>query len=149
MEYGFDYIDGVETPQMVITDDYTIQDEHRGTVHVEKGILTIRGVLQGTLDVQKGTSVVIIGKQHGTVSVNDNAKVTIMGELHGTTNVSDDGTVIVEKTGKLAGALHNNGTVIIRGVYGGSQSGSGELILEDNGYIKQPTIRNGVNYYEW
>lgn len=50
MEYGCDYIDGVEIPQMVITDDYTIQDEHRGTVHVEN-ILTIRGVLQGTLDV--------------------------------------------------------------------------------------------------
>lgn len=71
-----------------------------------------------------------------------------MGELHGTTNVSDYGTVIIEKIGKLAGALHNNGIVIIRDVYGGSQSGSGELILEGNGYIKQPTIRNGVNYYE-
>lgn len=99
--------------------------------------------------MHEGTSVVIVGKQHGTVSVYDSAKVTIMGELHGTIYVSDYGTVIIEKMGKLAGSLHNNGTVIIRGVFGGSQSGDGELVLEDNGYIKQTTTRNGVNFYEW
>lgn len=29
MEYEFDYIDGVEIPPMVITDDYTLQGEHK------------------------------------------------------------------------------------------------------------------------
>ena len=116
---------------------------------LKKGTLTIFGDLYGTLNVHKGTSVIIVGKQHGTVSVYDNAKVTVMGELYGTINVSDYGTVIIEKTGKLAGSLYNNDTVIIRGVFGGSQSGNGELILENNGYIKQTTTRNGVNFYEW
>ena len=73
----------------------------------------------------------------------------IFGELHGTTNVSVHGTAVVEAHGKLAGTLSNNGTVIVRGVFGGAQSGHGELILEENGYIKQPVIKNGMNYYEW
>ena len=70
-------------------------------------------------------------------------------ELSGTTNVSNYGTVIVEERGKLTGTLSNNGVVIVRGVFGGAKSGNGELILEGNGYIKQPTIKNGMNYYEW
>ena len=36
MEYEFDYIDGVEIPPMVFTDDHTLQSVHKGTVHVEK-----------------------------------------------------------------------------------------------------------------
>lgn len=149
MEYGFDYVDGVKVPHTVITDDYTIKSKHNGTVHVEGGILTICGELNGTLDIQSGATVIIIGKQRGTVSVNSNAKVTIIGELQGTTSVSNYGTVIVEKTGKLEGTLNNNGTVIVRGVFGGAQSGNGELILEEDGYIKQPIKKNGINYYEW
>ena len=149
MEYGFDYIDGVEVPQMVVKNDFAIQGSHSGTVHVENGTLTIYGELHGTLDVQRAASVIIIGKQHGTVSVKNNAKVTVIGELHGTTNVESLGTIVVEETGKLAGTLCNNGIVIVRGVFGGAQSGNGDLILEGNGYIKQPTIKNGMNYFEW
>ena len=149
MEYGFDYIDNMKVPQMVIENDFTIQDKHDGTVHVEKGTLIIQGELHGTLDVQNGAKAIIIGKQQGTVSVANNAEVIIVGELHGTTNVSTYGTVIIKERGKLAGTLSNNGVVIVRGVCGGAQSGNGELILEGNGYIKQPTIKNGMNYYEW
>lgn len=149
MKYGFDYIDGRDVPQTVIEDDFTIQGKHDGTVHVENGTLTIQGELHGTLDVQSGAKAIIIGKQHGTVSVANNAEIVIFGELHGATNVSVHGTVVVEAHGKLAGTLSNNGTVIVRGVFGGAQSGHGELILEENGYIKQPVIKNGMNYYEW
>ena len=149
MKYGFDYIDGRDVPQTVIEDDFTIQGKHDGTVHVENGTLTIQGELHGTLDVQSGAKAIIIGKQYGTVSVANNAEILIFGELHGTTNVSVHGTAVVEAHGKLAGTLSNNGTVIVRGVFGGAQSGHGELILEENGYIKQPVIKNGMNYYEW
>lgn len=149
MKYGFDYIDGRDVPQAVIEDDFTIQGKHDGTVHVENGTLTIQGELHGTLDVQSGAKAIIIGKQYGTVSVANNAEIVIFGELHGTTNVSVHGTAVVEAHGKLAGTLSNNGTVIVRGVFGGAQSGHGELILEENGYIKQPVIKNGMNYYEW
>lgn len=123
MKYGFDYINGREVPQTVIEDDFTIQGKHNGTVHVENGTLTIQGELHGTLNVQSGAKAIIIGKQHGTV--------------------------IVEANGKLAGTLNNNGIVIVRGVFGGAQSGQGNLILEENGYIKQSVIKNGMKYYEW
>ena len=123
MKYGFDYINGREVPQTVIEDDFTIQGKHNGTVHVENGTLTIQGELHGTLNVQSGAKAIIIGKQHGTV--------------------------IVEANGKLAGTLNNNGIVIVKGAFGGAQSGQGNLILEENGYIKQPVIKNGMKYYEW
>jgi len=37
----------------------------------------------------------------------------------------------------------------VRGVFGGSENGSVPLILEGRGYIKQPTVRDGMNFYEW
>lgn len=41
------------------------------------------------------------------------------------------------------------GAVVLRGIFGGSRSGSGELAFEGDGYEKQPKIRDGVHYYEW
>ena len=99
--------------------------------------------------VLMGVLLCVVKGMKTTVSVENNAEVIIVGELHGTTNVCNYGTVIIEKHGKLAGTLSNNGVVIVRGVFGGAQSGNGELILEGNGYIKQATIKDEINYYEW
>lgn len=101
------------------------------------------------LFAERGSKTIIIGSQHGTVSVASNAEVIIVGKLHGTSNVGSGGSIIIEENGQLAGSLNNNGIVIVRGVFGGAQSGNGELILEGNGHIKLPTVKNGVNYYEW
>ncbi|MBC8589660.1 polymer-forming cytoskeletal protein [Wansuia hejianensis] len=147
MSYDYDYINGRKVPQMVISEDTIISGVHHGTVHVERGVLTISGKLYGTLDAQSDTKVVITGEQHGTVNVNDNALVIVSGKLHGTTSVSYNGTIEVENTGKLVGTLNNRGTVIVRGGFGGVLSGNG-VILEGNGYIKQPKVENGINYYE-
>lgn len=149
MKYGVDYIDGVEIPQLVVTEDFIIQGKHRGTVHIESGTLTIQGELHGTLDVQKGTKVVIIGEQHGTVSISSGAEVIVYGELHWTTTIDYGSIVIVEEGGKLVGTLINSGQIIVRGVFGGAQSGNGKLLLEGNGQIKQPVIKNGISYYQW
>lgn len=149
LKYGVDYIDGVEVPQLVITEDFVIKGEYRGTVHVESGTLTIQGELYGTLDIQKGAKVIISGEQHGTVSVASGAEVIVYGELHGTTIINCESVVIVEEGGKLAGTLKNEGQLIIRGVFGGAQSGNGKLVLEENGQIKQPIIKNGISYYKW
>ena len=46
------------------------------------------------------------------------------------------------------GSLNNQGTTIVRGIYGGSYEGN-SIILEDSGYIKNPIVKNGVNYYEF
>lgn len=149
MKYGYDYIDGVKVPQMVVQSDFVIEGKHNGTVHVECGVLTIKGSLFGTLDVQKGSSVIIYGKQNGTVSVEDAALVIIYGELNGTTSIMPGGQITVEQSGKLAGTCNNEGTVVIAGVFGGAQSRSGRWVLEETGRIKQPQIKNGAYYYKW
>lgn len=148
MEYDYDYIDGIKVSPMVVKNDTILQGERNGSVHVESGTLTIKGLLNGTLDVQNGAKVIIAGKQNGTVLVANNSEILILGELFGTTVVSEYGTIIIETHGKLAGTLNNNGTVIIRGVFGGAQSGQGKIVFEKNGYIKQPIIKNGINCYE-
>lgn len=113
-----------------------IRGKHNGTVHVENGTLTIQGELYGTLDVQSGAKVIIVGRQYGTVSVDSEAEVSVFGELYGTISVSSRGVVIVEAHGRLSGTICNNGTVIVRGVFSGAQSGQGEFILEENGRVK-------------
>ena len=149
MRYGVDYIDGVEVPQLVISEDYVIQGKHSGTIHVEGGELIINGEVNGTLCVYKDASVVIYGKQNGTVSIESGAKVVVVGELNGTTTINNGSTVTVEEKGKLAGTLSNSGRLIVRGVFGGEQSGQGEIILEGNGQIKRPIVKNGISYYQW
>jgi len=148
MSNVFDIIDGKRVPPTILTSDTIIDGVHQGTVRVERGILTISGELHGSLNVQRGTKVLIIGKQHGTVNVEENALVTVNGELNGTTNVAYGGTIKVEDTGRLAGSLNNQGTVIVQGVFGGAHSGN-DVILVGNGYIKQPIMKDGISYYSW
>ena len=148
-EYAYDYIDGKHVPPLVITQDTTINGTHNGSVHLENGCLTITGTLNGSLNVQSNTKAIIFGTQNGSVSIDDNALIVVNGSLNGSTHISKYATVVVEKDGKLAGSLSNNGKLIIRGVFGGSKSGHGEVILEGNGYIKQPTIKNDASSYEW
>src|SRR5690349_5609103 len=120
---GFDIIHGRRVPQTVISTDHEISGTHVGTVHVEAGRLTLAGVIQGTLNVHSGASALIQGNQHGTVSVDDGAEVIVTGAINGTTSVHHGGRLVVERDGRLAGTLSNEGTVIIRGVFGGASSG--------------------------
>jgi hypothetical protein len=55
----------------------------------------------------------------------------------------------IEASGRLGGTLTNDGLVVLRGVMGGARTGSGSLRIEGNGYIKQPIIRDGIQYFEW
>lgn len=148
MNNVYDIIDGKKVPPTILSSNTTIYGVHQGTVRIERGILTIRGELHGTLYVQRGTEVLIVGKQHGTVNVEEDALVTVKGELNGTTNVAYGGTIKVEDTGKLAGSLNNQGTVIVQGVFGGEHSGN-DVILVGNGHIKQPIVEGGISYYRW
>ena len=148
-EYGYDYIDGKKVPQLVITEDHNLLGKHDGTIHVENGTFTISGELNGTLDVQSAANVIIFGKQNGTVTLETGALVVVHGEINGTTRLDFLSNLVVESGGKLAGTLQNYGTVILRGVFGGTRSGQGELVIEGNGYIKQPIIKDGISYYQW
>lgn len=147
--YGDDWIDGREVPQLVICEDYILTGTHLGTVHVECGHFTLAGVLKGTLDVQRDATVLVTGKQQGSVSLESGSEVTVQGAIEGSTTVEHGATLIIEAGGKLAGSLLNNGYVILRGVFGGARTGYGDLKIEEQGHIKQPTIRNGISCYEW
>jgi len=39
-------------------------------------------------------------------------------------------------------------SVVVRGVFGGNEMGDSPVRLEGDGYIKQPTIRDGMYFYE-
>ena len=148
-KYGFDFINGREVPRLVVTDGYILAGLHQGGVHVETGELTLAGTLQGSLDAQSGTRVCIRGRQQGSVSVASGAVVVVAGAIEGSVHVRRGGQVIIEAGGRLAGSLTNYGEVIVRGVFGGSYIGDGDMKLENDGYIKQPVIRDGARYYEW
>lgn len=149
-KYGYDIINGEKVPQLVVTDDYEIFGKHSGTVHVENGTLFISGKLSGTLIVYEGASAIINigGKQSGTVSLYEGAIVQIKGNLSGTTSIPLGAKIVIEESARMVGTTTNNGLVVIRGVFAGATSGNGEFIIEGNGYIKEPTIRNGIHYYE-
>lgn len=136
-------------PQLVVETDYELVGIHQGSVQVESGHLDLQGTNQGSLSLHPGSTATISGTQQGSVFVAAGVSVRITGAIEGSTNVSHGARVIVEPTGKLAGSLHNEGVVVVRGVFGGTRSGNGELVLEDQGYEKRPTIRDGVHVYEW
>jgi len=148
-QYDSDWIDGRRVSQLAVCEDYILTGTHAGTVHVECGQFTLAGVLQGTLDVQREATVLITGKQQGSVSLESGSVVTVYGAIEGSATVGRGATLIIEPGGKLAGSLTNDGEVVLRGVFGGAKAGSGKLRTEGQGYIKQPTIRNGISYYEW
>ena len=147
-EYPNDLIDGRGVPPLVLTRDHVL-GSHDGTVHMESGHLELRGRLTGTLSLHPGTTATISGVQAGTVSIRSGASVAVTGAIQGTTHLARGATLVIESAGRLAGTLHNDGLVIVRGVFGGAQTGSGELRLEDGGYIKEPRIIHGAHHYDW
>lgn len=148
MEYKFDNIDGVLVPPLVVTKDTSLRDIHNGSIHVENGTLSILGIVNGSLDVQSGAKVLVLGQQNGSIVIANDATVIISGLHNGSATVLSRGVLIVEPTGRLAGSLNNQGRVIVRGVFGGSQKGN-PVILEGSGSIKEPIIKDGTSYYSW
>jgi len=146
--YSHDHIDGRRVPQLVVREDHIIRGAHHGTVHVERGTLTLIGELHGTLDVQSGARVEVVGEQHGTVAVARDAVVRVTGALHGTVDIRPGGEVRVEAGAKMGGTLQNDGLVVLRGTYGGKRSGNGEFRIE-GGTVKQPSVVNGIEIYRW
>ena len=148
-QYDDDWMDGREVPPLVVREDHILTGTHEGSVHVEAGQFTLAGVIQGSLDIQGGVRALISGAQQGSVSLEPDSVVTVTGAIEGSAAVGAGATLIIERGGKLAGSLRNDGLVILRGVFGGSRDGSGEFRIEEHGRIKQPIIRDGMNIYEW
>lgn len=134
---------------LTFTTDGTLGGLHQGSVRVEAGSLVVSGTLQGSLSLAVGASATISGHQQGSVHLSPRCEVIVTGRLDGSVHVEPEATVIIAAGGRHAGSLHNDGTVIVRGVFGGSRTGAGEFRLEDEGWVKAPVMRDGVNYYEW
>lgn len=145
---SYDIIDGVHTPQTIIDSDFELIGVHQGSVIVKSGKFKLLGILQGSLRIQSEAEVLINGEQQGSVHISENCRVTVTGKIKGSTHVAYGATLSIKPDGTLAGSLHNNGTVILEGIFGGAQSGLGEVIIQGNGHIKQPRIVNGTHYYE-
>ncbi|WP_323918962.1 hypothetical protein [Aeromonas caviae] len=148
-DISYDIIDGVHTPQTIIDRDFELTGIHKGSVIVTSGAFKLLGVLQGSLKVQSEAEALINGEQQGSVHISENCRVAVTGKIKGSTHVAYGAILTIKPDGTLAGSLHNNGTVILEGVLGGAQSGIGEIIIQGNGYIKQPLVENGIHYYQW
>lgn len=144
---NYDIINGKKVPQTIIHNDYELIGTHNGTIIVLGSSFILRGVLVGTLAIDSQDIAEIHGVQQGTVNLSPNSSVRVTGKIQGTTSISKGATVVVEETGQLQGTLSNDGKVILRGTLAGAQSGNGELVVEGNGYIKKPVVKNGINYY--
>ena len=147
--YGYDVMDGQQVPQLVIDRDHVLGD-HAGTVHVEAGNFVLQGTLRGNLDVQRAVLARIAGTQQGTLTIASGASVLLIGAIEGSVTVEHGATLVVESGARLAGSLANNGTVILRGVFGGARSGRGTFRVERTGHVKQPSeAEDGTLYYDW
>jgi hypothetical protein len=73
----------------------------------------------------------------------------VIGAIFGTVSLQAAAVLTIEASARLGGALTNHGLVVLRGVMGGTHTGNGSLRIEGSGYIKKPTIRDGVQYFEW
>jgi hypothetical protein len=147
MNYPDELIGGEMVPPLVVRDMYVITGEHKGTVYVEAGKLTIEGFLSGTLKVKPDTEVEICGTHLGSVYMEKGSKVSVKGAIEGTTNIDPGSLLVVEKGGQVGGSLYNNGSVILRGVFGGVVNGGGEMKV-DGGQIKQPVSKNGFIFFQ-
>lgn len=139
-------------PDIVVTDETQIDGTHRGSVHVRpEGHLTANGTIQGSLLLDPNARATIRGKQQGSVHVSSGADLTVYGAVEGSLHVEHHATVTIASGAKLAGSLHNEGLVIVRGVFGGARFGRGELRFEDQGYEKRPDeVRSdGTVVYRW
>jgi hypothetical protein len=147
--YGYDIMEGQQVPQLVIDHDHVLTD-HTGTVHVEAGNFVLEGTLRGNLDIQHGVLARISGKQQGTVSIASGASVLLTGAIEGPATVEHGAVLVVESGARLAGSLANQGTVIVRGVFGGARSGRGTFRLERSGHVKEPSrAEDGSLHYDW
>jgi cytoskeletal protein CcmA (bactofilin family) len=145
----YDIIDGKRVPPTVISEDRVMRN-HVGTVRVEGGDFRLVGKLDGSLHLSPGIRATIDGRQHGSVHVASGAEVSVNGHIEGSVHIEHGASVTVQPRGRVAGSLHNEGVLLVRGVFGGSRSGQGEVRLEGAGYIKPPKIlADGSHVYHW
>ncbi len=121
-----------------------------GTIEVEAGAtLRVVGDQHGTVHLHSDSQLVVTGQIHGTLHLAPGSSALIEGAQHGTVHVSRGSLVEVAPGGILAGTLHIDGLVRNGGTRGGAVRGSGELGDLPGSSVKRPVTRDGVSYYQW
>jgi cytoskeletal protein CcmA (bactofilin family) len=143
------FVDGKEVPPLFIDEDHTIVGSHLGATVVRQGTLLVLGEVSGSIHLRSGTQVVVRGQVSGSISIATGAEARIVGGHSGSVTVAPGGRLVIDRTGRQAGSISNDGSVIIRGEFGGSTSGAGEFSIEPGARIKQPRVVDGVSYYDW
>ena len=134
-KYGYDVVDGQKTPQLVITEDFTLTIEHLGQIHVEAGSLVLDGTHVGSMRVHAGATALIRGERTGSLLVERDGKAIVVGETLGSSTIDQGGILVIERSGRVRGSIMNLGKVVIRGEHTGSRNGTGEYLL-DGGWLK-------------
>lgn len=86
----------------------------RHSVDVEEDA-EIDGMIQCSVNVGSRATVILRGKIQGSTRLEPGCRLAITGAQEGSVTVLPGAEVIVERGGKLAGSLHNDGTVVVRG----------------------------------
>jgi hypothetical protein len=146
---GYSIVDGHRVPFTVITSDQSLEGVHKTGFEVVGCTVVINGKNQGSIAMSNGATVIVNGVNQGSISVSGEGRLTVFGESQGSLTISRDSVVVIERGGRISGSIHNDGALVIRGGFAGSYSGVGKQALEGDGYILQPRIENGINYYEW
>jgi hypothetical protein len=135
--------------ERIINEDYTLTNIYEGSIEINSGKFILQGILRGSLTIKSNAIAEILGTQQGHVLIESNAKVSVSGVIQGSVTIQNNATLVIEPDGKMAGSFINFGTIILRGMFGGSQIDHGKLIIEEGGKIIQPVIRNGTRYYNF
>ena len=146
---GYSIVDGRKVPFTVITSDQSLDGVHKTGFEIVGCTVVVNGKIQGSIAMINGSVVSVNGINQGSISVSGGSRLSVYGESQGSLSISRDSVVVIERGGRIAGSIHNNGTLIIRGGFAGSYSGTGKHAVQDDGYVVRPRVENGINYYEW
>jgi hypothetical protein len=128
------------TTDIVIDDTQTLTGTTQGKLIVRTGgVATIQGVHQGSTSVESGGRVVVPGVLQGSLALEDDTEAVVSGEIQGSVALARGGRLVIERSGRFAGSIVNNGEIINRGLRAGSVVGNDPI--DDGGKVLQP-LRN-------
>lgn len=101
-----------------------IRDSRRGRIEIDEDVV-VHGALRGSAIVRRGRKLRIAptGVGQGMTHVEDGGSLDVEGLLQGALYIAAGATVAI--LGRVEGAIHNDGRLVVRGVHRGAWSGDG------------------------
>lgn len=119
---------------------------------IVSGEETLSGTHYGSVEVREGSTFTVTQRAtlYGSISIAPGAKVRVHGSVFGGVTISREGLIEVERTGRVAGTIQNNGTFKNSGTRAGPIFGTGEVFDLDGGVVKPPRIgADGSQNYDF